>query len=805
MGLPTLDLLIRATDSASPVIARIGGELGLLGLSAGGAAGGLGKLSGAQAGLLVSGGLMLGGAALILKYFKDAVVNAAAYQDQLARLNTILDYSPATLDKLGVAMLQLDNRSRFSITDIVEAAQELAIKGVKSFDQLNQALQASSDLATALQTPMDQAATIIGSVVKLFPDMADNFEGAADMVQRAVDSGVGSLGNFQTALTNLGPRAAEMGISFKDFAAALATMTANGANAGQAGTALFQMLSHLIPQTKAAKDEMQSLGLVELDTSGNVVQGTNAFFNQNGSVKSLADIAVILRDKLGGLNDEQRTAAERAIFTDRSSKVLFDLYKSGQNDIENVTDRMNKMTDVQDKAAQMNDTLAGKWEMLQSTLHTLSTEIGETFLPILKNIVTWFDSLATNLSKLDPGTIKAGVLLGSIGTALLVIGGLGAVGSVILPAIGGSLLAMAPTIGIVAVAVAGFTTGLAWLVAHHKEVEEAWNKLKDTVTTSSTSMSTSVNSASSQMQISLQQMKNELTDPQLTGAWGFIANNWLSGAQLLMGSVSSIATFLSGTTRTLASLPDIVKNWWKLVSDAITGKWKNLNTDLNNYTNSIKIFVQNFLGTIKDTITTSLDGLLQSVAGWVDRLTGDHGAAEQAVTGIEAWFAKLPDNIVHLMGKLANKIMDPKDGFPSWPGKIEKALANLPTVFAALGKIWGLDLVGGIVGGLGGLASAVGSAVTTAWDSNPLHGKIPGFATGGIVSSPTLAMVGEGTEPEAIMPLSKLGTMLRANQGNGGVVYLDLNIDGKKLANNVDYHLTKRANQQGANRVYKNR
>jgi hypothetical protein len=52
-------------------------------------------------------------------------------------------------------------------------------------------------------------------------------------------------------------------------------------------------------------------------------------------------------------------------------------------------------------------------------------------------------------------------------------------------------------------------------------------------------------------------------------------------------------------------------------------------------------------------------------------------------------------------------------------------------------------------------------------------GKLFGFANGGIVSKPTFAMVGEGGESEAIMPLSKLDSVLGnafasgANSGGG--------------------------------------
>ena len=43
-------------------------------------------------------------------------------------------------------------------------------------------------------------------------------------------------------------------------------------------------------------------------------------------------------------------------------------------------------------------------------------------------------------------------------------------------------------------------------------------------------------------------------------------------------------------------------------------------------------------------------------------------------------------------------------------------------------------------------------------------GNIPTLAQGGIVTRPTLAMIGEGGESEAVIPLSKLGSM-----GAGGV------------------------------------
>lgn len=53
-------------------------------------------------------------------------------------------------------------------------------------------------------------------------------------------------------------------------------------------------------------------------------------------------------------------------------------------------------------------------------------------------------------------------------------------------------------------------------------------------------------------------------------------------------------------------------------------------------------------------------------------------------------------------------------------------------------------------------------------------GKVLGLASGGVATGPTLAMIGEGSESEAVLPLSKLGNIMRGsfnagsmNSGNG--------------------------------------
>ena len=80
------------------------------------------------------------------------------------------------------------------------------------------------------------------------------------------------------------------------------------------------------------------------------------------------------------------------------------------------------------------------------------------------------------------------------------------------------------------------------------------------------------------------------------------------------------------------------------------------------------------------------------------------------------------------------------------------------SLLGPLGKV--VELAGKVGSIIGGVAGGVGNFL----------GGIPGLAEGGIVNKPTLAMIGEGNGPEAVIPLDRLG-----NMGGGNVT---VNVNG---------------------------
>ena len=69
-----------------------------------------------------------------------------------------------------------------------------------------------------------------------------------------------------------------------------------------------------------------------------------------------------------------------------------------------------------------------------------------------------------------------------------------------------------------------------------------------------------------------------------------------------------------------------------------------------------------------------------------------------------------------------------------------------------------------------GVAMIAAAGAIRASISKAAGGDIPALAEGGVVTGPTLALIGEGRESEAVIPLSKLNTMMEGGGGQNVVV-----------------------------------
>ena len=137
--------------------------------------------------------------------------------------------------------------------------------------------------------------------------------------------------------------------------------------------------------------------------------------------------------------------------------------------------------------------------------------------------------------------------------------------------------------------------------------------------------------------------------------------------------------------------------------------------------------------------------------------------------------AKLPGLFVDLVKTMAS--LGASLG-ASLISSLVEALKGLGSKGLEVGKAFANGIIGfinrNVIDKINELVEFKISAFGASFTVNPPDiGRIPMLAEGGIVTGPTLAMIGEGNGPEAVIPLSKLGSM-----GFGGGGNITVNVNG---------------------------
>lgn len=143
--------------------------------------------------------------------------------------------------------------------------------------------------------------------------------------------------------------------------------------------------------------------------------------------------------------------------------------------------------------------------------------------------------------------------------------------------------------------------------------------------------------------------------------------------------------------------------------------------------------------------------------------------ANTVLAGLETAFVALSPYIQSVIGILTNLIEFVTNVFS---GNWSAAWQNIVNIF---GNVFGMIVnlakvpINAVISAINWVLSKINSISVTIPDWAPgVGGKtlgfniptIPALAAGGVATAPTLAMIGEGGEPEAVLPLSKLAALL---------------------------------------------
>lgn len=381
----------------------------------------------------------------IVAAFAVGVAAASNFEFGLSAIQAVSGATAAEMDQISEAALRIGKDTAYSATEAASAMEELVKAGISVDDVLNGAADATVALAAAGGVDLPTAATIAANAMNQFNLGAEDMVGIVDKIAGAANASAIDVGEFGMSMSQVGAVAQLAGLSFEDTSLAIAAMGNAGIKGSDAGTSLKSMLMNLQPTTEKAATTMQELGLM-------TEEGTNLFYDQEGSLKSLNDISALLASGLDGLSEAQKTAALEAIFGSDAIRAAAIVADTGAEGFTELAAAMDK-TSAAEVAATRMDNMKGSTEALMGSLETLWITVGQQIIPAIRDMVDQISGAIDWYLQLDQGlrnniqsfALFAGGALLAFGAIIKIVQGLQTARGVILAMTGATGLLTAAT------------------------------------------------------------------------------------------------------------------------------------------------------------------------------------------------------------------------------------------------------------------------------------------------------------------------------------------------------------------------
>ncbi len=352
------------------------------------------KLAGDAA---VAGGALLVGVGLAVAKFTefDAAMSAAG---------AATGASGASLEALRNTAIRAGADTQYSATEAAQAITEMGKAGVSTADIYGGGLAGALALAAAGQIEVGRAGEIAATAMNQFGLAGKDIPHIADLLAAGAGKAQGSVDDLAQALNYVGPVAKSMGLSIDETTGILAELAAKGIIGSQAGTGLRATLLSLTAPSKLASQAMQQYGIDVYDASGKLKTG--------------AQIAEVLHQRLGGLDEATRNAALGQIFGNESLTTAITLYEGGGAAVTDWTNKVNDAGYAQKQAAALTDNLKGDVERLGGSLDTVFIQTGSAANASLRTLAQGAEGFVNYLGQANPVVLLVGTSL--LGLALVV-------------------------------------------------------------------------------------------------------------------------------------------------------------------------------------------------------------------------------------------------------------------------------------------------------------------------------------------------------------------------------------------------
>lgn len=644
-----------------------------------------------------------------LKVALGAALSAAAYQSvsmakdftkSMTQITALVGVAKDEVDQMGVAARRMAIETGRSANEAAEALFFITSAGLRGADAMA-VLEASLKASAVGLGETKTIADLATSALNAYKGSGMTAADATDVLTASVREGKLEASELSAAMGQVLPVASNMGVQFHEVGAAFAAMSRTGTNASEAATSLNAILTGLLKTTPDAEKALEDLNL------------SSAGLKQQIKDEGLLSVLTTLKNKF----DQNKDAVQRVFPNVRALKGVLDLVGASAETNAEIFVSLSKSVGATDESFGNVKDASFEFDVQIAKMQDKLLSIGQKLLPIVNKGLDLFNRL------LDIGTQDYAADLEDAETKLAQLQN-------------------------------RFDSARETLTNYNNQT----NQSKSTLTTYRNSVMNASDALQNQQTI-VDELKekveglteSEKVDADVKDKIATNTNKITTSTKQAAFSIDELNKILGTTFKSFDTITDedkfqVFLDKGSHAVDNLIPKFGQLNDQL--FLSKLKM--REMIEPIEDVERAMKEADLESISNnfssGIENLaiSAANSFAQMALAGGKS-FKEITHEIAKMIQKAILALIITTALKAIMTGGFSALKDILPKLAAGMAIFAGATAIAGATGGGGGGM------------------EVPAMAAGGLVTKPTLAMVGE-RGAEAVIPLNRLDGMMGGNR-----------------------------------------
>lgn len=348
------------------------------------------QFSGMKIGVAAVGTAAVAAAAAVVKFGSDAVKSAAAFEQSMANVASLLEGTQEEITKrteeLSADVLKVSDATGVTTEELSDGLYKIISAVGDSEDAIMQ-MELAAKVATAGGTETTEAINLLTAVTKGYNDTSgDAFQKAADLAFMTDKLGQTSVPELASSIGKVIPLSAALGVEQEELFGTFAALTGVTGSTAEVATQMKAVMSGLMSPTDEMAKKLKALG----------------FANSNAALETLGFQGMLnaLGETVGG--DTQQLA--KLFSSVEAQTAILALAGAQSEDLTEKTLAMYEASGAMDSAYQTRtDTLEHTVDVIKNLGKNFVTSIGMKILPVVKDVAEkLLPAVQAGLDKLEP-------------------------------------------------------------------------------------------------------------------------------------------------------------------------------------------------------------------------------------------------------------------------------------------------------------------------------------------------------------------------------------------------------------------